>query len=141
MGTPNDMAAMTCPHHREAYNLTELTAQVVAGFVSHNTVAVCELPHLIKVIHDALLGLRTAGSSPLPRMPAVPVGESVTRDYIVCLDDGQRLKTLKRHIRRKYSLSPEDYRARWHLPPDYPMVAPGYAELRSSLAKRGARKR
>ncbi|MDB6106738.1 MAG: Transcriptional regulator [Gammaproteobacteria bacterium] len=126
---------------RAACNLTELTAQVVAGFVSHNTVAVGELPHLIKVIHDALLAVKTAVSTPLPRIPAVPVGESVTRDYIVCLDDGQRLKMLKRHIRRKYSLSPEAYRARWQLPPDYPMVAPGYAELRSSLAKRGAGKR
>jgi predicted transcriptional regulator len=127
--------------NRAACNLTELTAQVVAGFVSHNTVAVGELPHLIKVVHDALLGVKSLASSALTRIPAVPVGESVTRDYIVCLDDGQRLKTLKRHIRRKYSLSPEDYRARWHLPPDYPMVAPGYTELRSSLAKRGARKR
>ena len=126
---------------RAAYNLTELTAQVVAGFVSHNTVAVGELPHLIKIIHDALLGVKAAASTVVPRVPAVPVAESVHRDYIVCLDDGQRLKTLKRHIRRKYSLSPEEYRARWHLPPDYPMVAPGYAELRSSLAKRSARKR
>jgi predicted transcriptional regulator len=126
---------------RAAYNLTELTAQVVAGFVSHNAVAVGDLPHLIKVIHDALLGVKSAASTAVQQVPAVPVAESVTRDYLVCLDDGQRLKTLKRHIRCKYSLSPEEYRARWHLPPDYPMVAPGYAELRSSLAKRGARKR
>ncbi len=66
----------------------------------------------------------------------MPIEESVTRDYIVCLDDGRRLKTLKRYLRRKYSLTPKQYRARWHLPEDYPMVAPGYAELRSALARR-----
>jgi predicted transcriptional regulator len=115
-------------------DLIELTVRIVAGFVAHNTIAAAELPALIRTTHATLSEL---GPDRLrARQPAVPIDESVTRDYIVCLDDGRQLKTLKRYLRRKYSLTPEQYRARWQLPDDYPMVAPGYAELRSSLAKR-----
>jgi predicted transcriptional regulator len=118
-------------------DLIELTARVVAGFVAHNTIAAGEVPALIRAIHAALSELSPERLCSRPHQtPAVPIAESVTRDYIVCLDDGYHLKTLKRYLRRKYSLTPEQYRARWHLPDDYPMVAPGYAELRSSLAKR-----
>jgi MucR family transcriptional regulator, transcriptional regulator of exopolysaccharide biosynthesis len=117
-------------------DLIELTVRVVACFASHNTIAAAELPALIQATHAALSGLSPERCCSRPhKPPAVPVDKSVTRDYIVCLDDGRHLKTLKRYLRRKYSLTPEQYRARWHLPDDYPMVAPGYAELRSSLAR------
>jgi predicted transcriptional regulator len=117
-------------------DLIELTVRVVACFASHNTIAAAELPALIQATHAALSGLSPEPCCSRPhKPPAVPVDKSVTRDYIVCLDDGRHLKTLKRYLRRKYSLTPEQYRARWHLPDDYPMVAPGYAELRSSLAR------
>ena len=118
-------------------DLIELTVRVVAGFVSHNTITAAELPALIRTTYDVLSELSPDRFSLRPQQaPAVPIDESVTRDYIMCLEDGRRLKTLKRYLRRKYSLTPEQYRARWHLPDDYPMVAPGYAELRSSLARR-----
>ena len=118
-------------------DLVELTVRVVAGFVSHNTITAAELPALIRTTYAVLSELSPDRFSSRPQQaPAVPIDESVTRDYIMCLEDGRRLKTLKRYLRRKYSLTPEQYRARWHLPDDYPMVAPGYAELRSSLARR-----
>ncbi len=118
-------------------DLIDMTVRVVAGFVSHNTIAAAELPALIQRTHATLSELCSQPfRSRLDKTPAVPIGESVTRDYIVCLDDGRRLKTLKRYLQRKYALTPEQYRARWRLPDDYPMVAPGYAELRSALARR-----
>ena len=118
-------------------DLIELTVQVVASFVARNTITAAELPALIRTTYAVLSELSANRSCSRQRpAPAVPVDESVTRDYIVCLDDGRRLKTLKRYLRRKYSLTPEQYRARWDLPDDYPMVAPGYAELRSTLARR-----
>jgi predicted transcriptional regulator len=118
-------------------DLIELTARVVAGFVAHNTITAAELPALIRTTYATLAELSPDRFCSRPHQaPAVPIEESVTRDYIVCLDDGRHLKTLKRYLRRKYSLTPQQYRARWHLPDDYPMVAPGYAELRSSLARR-----
>jgi len=118
-------------------DLIELTVRVVTGFVSHNTITAAELPALIRTTYAVLSELSPDRFSSRPQQaPAVPIDESVTRDYIMCLEDGRRLKTLKRYLRRKYSLTPEQYRARWHLPDDYPMVAPGYAELRSSLARR-----
>jgi predicted transcriptional regulator len=118
-------------------DLIELTARVVAGFVAHNTIPAAELPALIRTTYAALAELSPDRFCSRPHQaPAVPIEESVTRDYIVCLEDGRHLKTLKRYLWRKYSLTPQQYRARWHLPDDYPMVAPGYAELRSSLARR-----
>jgi predicted transcriptional regulator len=118
-------------------DLIELTVRVVAGFAAHNTITAAELPALIRTTYAVLSELSPDRfcSQPL-QAPAVPIDESVTRDYIVCLEDGRRLKTLKRYLRRKYSLTPEQYRVRWHLPENYPMVAPGYAQLRSSLARR-----
>jgi predicted transcriptional regulator len=120
-------------------NLTELTAVIVASFVSNNPTTAIELPALISTVHAALLRIDPIRKgSAAGRTPAVPVEESITRDYLVCLNDGQKLRSLKRYLKRKYSLSPEQYRSQWGLPDDYPMVAPAYAELRASIAKRQA---
>jgi predicted transcriptional regulator len=122
-------------------DLIELTVLLVASFVSHNTVTAAELPGLIRSTYAMLTGLTASDTdSQAPRAPAVPIDKSITRDYIVCLDDGRRLKTLRRYLKRKYSLTPDQYRERWGLPDDYPMVAPGYSELRSSLAMRLAKR-
>jgi predicted transcriptional regulator len=122
-------------------DLIELTVSLVASYVSHNEVTAAELPALIKSTHAVLTQLSPNRTSvPGSRVPAVPIDESITRDYIVCLEDGRRLKTLRRHLEQKYSLTPEQYRERWGLPDDYPMVAPGYSQLRSSLAMRLAKK-
>jgi predicted transcriptional regulator len=116
------------------------TATIVAAYVSHNKIAVDQLPALIARVHAALSNV--AGGQPAesaasePLRPAVPVKRSVTADYIVCLEDGKRFKSLKRHLRTQYKMSPEQYRARWGLAPDYPMVAPNYAKTRSQLAKK-----
>ena len=121
--------------------LIELTVSLVATFVSHNVIIAAELPALIRSTYATLTELAASGAdSQAPRVPAVPIDKSVTREYIVCLDDGRRLKTLRRYIKRKYSLTPDQYRERWGLPDDYPMVAPGYSELRASLAMRFAKK-
>jgi predicted transcriptional regulator len=122
-------------------DLIELTVSLVASFVSHNVIIAAELPALIRSTYATLTELAASGAdSQTPRVPAVPIDKSVTREYIVCLDDGRRLKTLRRYIKRKYSLTPDQYRERWGLPDDYPMVAPGYSELRSSLAMRFAKR-
>jgi predicted transcriptional regulator len=122
-------------------DLIELTVSLVASFVSHNAVTAAELPGLIRSTYTTLSELTASHTgSQIPRVPAVPIDKSVTRDYIVCLDDGRRLKTLRRYIKRKYLLTPDQYRERWGLPDDYPMVAPGYSELRSSLAMRFAKR-
>jgi len=117
-------------------NITELTAQVVTGFLKKNPVAVSDLAILINTVRSAL---DTLGKAPEPVQqelkPAVPIRRSITPDYIVCLEDGKKLKMLKRHLRTTYNLSPEDYRAKWGLPRDYPMVAPNYAAKRSAFAK------
>jgi predicted transcriptional regulator len=118
-------------------NLTELTAVIVASFVSNNTLTAVELPALIASTHEALALIDTGPGPPsVDQTPAVPIEDSVTRDYLICLNDGRKLKSLKRYLQRKYSLSPAAYRDLWHLPEDYPMVAPAYAELRSKIAKR-----
>ena len=115
-----------------------LTADVVAAFVGNNSVPATELPDLIAKVHAALLHL----SMPTPVVveevlkPAVPVKKSVTPEFIICLEDGLKFKSLKRHLRTKYNMTPEEYRAKWGLPNDYPMVAPSYAEARSNLAKK-----
>jgi len=114
------------------------SAEIVAAFVGRNPVGVAALPELIRTIHGALNGLSEA-PAPVARerqKPAVPVSRSIQRDYIVCLEDGAQLKMLKRYLRSRFDLSPEDYRRKWGLPPDYPMVAPAYAERRSDFAKR-----
>ena len=116
--------------------LITLTADIVAAHVSNNTVAVSDLPTLISNVHGALAGLDGPGAKPeVVLEPAVPIRNSVKRDYIVCLDDGKKLKMLKRHLMTHYGMTPDDYRAKWGLPADYPMVAPAYAEQRRDLAK------
>ena len=114
-----------------------LTAQIVAAHVSNNSVQHNDLPGLITEVHRALLGLgKPAEPAPVTRPePAVPVKKSITPDYLVCLEDGKKLKMLKRYLRSRYDMSPDDYRRRWGLPPDYPMVAPAYAARRSAFAK------
>ncbi len=119
-------------------DLVALTAQVVAAYVSKNTVAAPELPGLIGDIHGALKraaeGVEMDASPEL--RPAVPVKKSVFPDFIICLEDGKKFKSLKRHLRTHYKLSPDEYRAKWNLAHDYPMVAPNYAAARSQLAKK-----
>ncbi len=114
-----------------------MTADVAAAYVGNNPVAAAQLGELIKTIHASLVALDTpAGTAPGDLIPAVPIKKSVSADHIVCLEDGKKLKMLKRHLRTSYSLSPEQYRAKWGLPPDYPMVAPNYAAQRSAFAKK-----
>ncbi len=116
--------------------LLELTAQVVAAHVSNNSIPVNDLPQLIREIYQTMASVGSADGRMAERPnPAVPVKKSVTPDYIVCLEDGKKLKMLKRHLKTAYDMSPEDYRERWNLPSDYPMVAPNYAKQRSRLAK------
>lgn len=112
-----------------------LTADIVAAHVSNNSVAVSDIPTLIGNVHSALSGLSSPVIATEPLEPAVPIRNSVKRDYIVCLDDGKKLKMLKRHLMTHYGMTPDDYRAKWGLPADYPMVAPAYAEQRRELAK------
>ncbi|MFN4010598.1 MucR family transcriptional regulator [Pannonibacter sp.] len=119
-------------------NLIDLTAEIVSAYVSNNTVAATDLPVLINDIYNALQ--RTSGTQaepePEPLKPAVPVKKSVMPDYIICLEDGKKFKSLKRHLRTHYDMTPEEYREKWDLPTDYPMVAPNYAAARSELAKK-----
>ena len=116
--------------------LIELTADIVSAYVGNNTVATSDLPSLIRSIHSALGGVGTPVVAPAePQMPAVSVKKSLTDDFLICLEDGRKFKSLKRHLRTKYNMSPEDYRAKWGLPKTYPMVAPAYAAARSNLAK------
>ncbi len=114
----------------------DLTASIVSAYVSNNPTSAGEIPALINQIHAALV--RVAGGSPdaapEPAKPAVSVKKSITPDYLVCLEDGKRFKSLKRHLRTQYNMSPEQYREKWGLPADYPMVAPNYAVARSQLA-------
>jgi predicted transcriptional regulator len=118
-------------------NYIELAADIVSAYVSNNSVPASDLPGLINDVHAALLRV-TSGTVPTvteaPK-PAVPVKKSITNDYIVCLEDGKQFKSLKRHLRTQYNMSPEDYREKWGLGADYPMVAPNYAKARSHLAK------
>jgi predicted transcriptional regulator len=118
--------------------LLSLTTEIVASHLSNNTVAVSDIPQLIKLVFATLAnqGLEEEPEQPEKPVPVVPIKKSVMNDYIVCLEDGKKLKMLKRHLKTRYNMTPEDYRRRWGLPDDYPMVAPAYAEQRSSLAKK-----
>ena len=117
--------------------LLTLTADIVAAHVSNNSVAVNDLPTLIQNVHAALNGISGRSSAPEPKPePKVPIRSSIKPDYIVCLEDGKRLKMLKRHLMTHYNLTPDQYRQKWGLSPDYPMVAPNYAEQRRTLAKK-----
>lgn len=115
-----------------------MTAEIVSAYVSANSVAAQDIPGLIKTVHAALR--EVSGDAPdlaeHSQEPAVAIRKSVTPDYIVCLEDGKKFKSLKRHLRTRYGMTPEEYRAKWGLPADYPMVAPNYAKERSNLAKR-----
>ncbi len=114
--------------------LITLTSDIVAAHVSNNSVAVDEVPTLISNIYNALSGLGGTEPEEEKPEPAVPIRSSVKKDYIVCLEDGKKMKMLKRHLKTAYDMTPEEYRARWNLPADYPMVAPAYAEKRRELA-------
>ncbi|MEA2882192.1 MAG: hypothetical protein QOH32_1448 [Bradyrhizobium sp.] len=121
-----------------AKNFIDLTASIVSAYVSNNPTPAAEIPALIGQVHAALLRVSTGRSEPQlePARPAVPVKKSVTAEYLVCLEDGKRFKSLKRHLRSRYNMTPEQYRDKWGLPPDYPMVAPNYAVARSQLARK-----
>jgi len=129
-------------------DLLRLGSDIVSAYVSRNAVAMDAIPDIIRSVHHALEGIARNGA-PVPEerpKPAVSIGRSVQHDFIVCLEDGKKLKMLKRYLRSRYNLSPDDYRKRWGLPPDYPMVAPAYAARRSDFAKqiglgRGVRRR
>jgi predicted transcriptional regulator len=120
----------------EQSELQVLTAKVVAAYVGNNMVAVNDLPTLINNVQAAFRGLGEEKSAPAKteQTPAVPIKKSVTPDYIVCLEDGKKLKMLKRHLKTVYDMTPDEYRAKWSLPPEYPMVAPNYARARSEMA-------
>jgi predicted transcriptional regulator len=119
-------------------NFIDLTASIVSAYLSNNPTPASEIPALISQIHAALLRVSTGRvETPLePTKPAVSVKKSMTPDYLVCLEDGKRFKSLKRHLRSQYNMTPEQYRDKWGLPPDYPMVAPKYAQQRSDFAKK-----
>jgi predicted transcriptional regulator len=118
-------------------NFIALTADIVSAYVSNNSVAASDIPNLINQVHLALL--RVSGGQveiqPEPLKPAISVKKSITPEYLVCLEDGKKFKSLKRHLRTQYNMTPEQYREKWQLGPDYPMVAPNYAAARSQLAK------
>jgi predicted transcriptional regulator len=119
-------------------DMLALSSEIVASYLTNNAVAPSALPELIRSVHTSLSGLGTTAQPPVPAerpRPAVPISRSVNDDYLVCLEDGKRLKMLKRYLRSKYNLSPDEYRRRWGLPPEYPMVAPAYANRRSEFAK------
>ena len=118
-------------------DILRMAVDVVAAYVSNNQLSSAQIPTLISTVFASLTGLDGgAGGGAEPQKPAVSIRRSVTPDYIVCLEDGKRLKTLKRHLRTTYNLTPEEYRAKWKLPPEYPMVAPNYAKRRSEFAKK-----
>ena len=132
----------------ESNEILALTTNIVAAHVSNNSVAVADLPQLIREVHDSLTSVGAGGGrEPERPTPVVPIKKSVPPEHIVCLEDGKKLKMLKRHLKTAYNMSPEEYRERWGLAADYPMVAPNYAKQRSKLAKqiglgtRGRRKK
>ena len=124
--------------NREPQEHLALTTEIVASFVGNNAVAMSDLPALIASVFQALRGTGQAGPEKTAETltPAVPIRKSVQQNFIVCLEDGKKLKMLKRHLATRYNMTPEDYRRRWGLPKDYPMVAPAYAAQRSELARK-----
>ena len=119
-------------------HLIEMVSDIVSAYVAHNPVPVAELPKLIEKVHGILSEIDGSGvvEEKVDLKPAVPVRRSITDDYIVCLEDGKKFKSLKRHLRTRYDMSPDEYREKWGLPSDYPMVAPNYARQRSELARK-----
>jgi predicted transcriptional regulator len=116
--------------------LAGLTSQIVAAYVSRNALPLGDLPALIHSVYQSLVGLGHSGGAVTGQEPAVPIKKSVTPEYIICLEDGKRLKMLKRYLRTRYDMTPEEYRRKWNLPADYPVVAPNYAAQRSAFAKK-----
>ena len=131
------MTDMTSGATASDNDLIDLGADIVCAYVSHNALSVTDLPRLIADVHNALKGLKSNAVVEIVEelKPAVPVRKSVAPDYIICLEDGKKFKSLKRHLRTHYNLSPEEYRDKWSLAADYPMVAPNYSATRSRLAK------
>jgi predicted transcriptional regulator len=121
----------------ERADVIEMTADIVSAYVGANAVAAADLPTLIQSVHRALAGMSGEAqvAEAAPQEPAVSLKRSITPEFLICLEDGRKFKSLKRHLRTKYNMSPEDYRAKWGLAKDYPMVAPNYAKARSDLAK------
>jgi MucR family transcriptional regulator, transcriptional regulator of exopolysaccharide biosynthesis len=132
------MSNLSETHSARADELLKFASDIVAAYVSNNPISVSEIPAMIKSVYATLGGLATGGSGDVPTTlkPAVPVKKSVTPEYIICLEDGKKLKMLKRYLRSRYNLTPEGYRAKWGLPAEYPMVAPNYAAQRSEFAKK-----
>lgn len=121
---------------RDNDDILVLAAEIVTAYVSNHAVEKDALPGVIQTVYQALRGAANKGAQDAVELkPAVPIKKSYTNDYIICLEDGKKLKTLKRYLRSRYDLSPDDYRAKWGLPADYPMVAPSYAKKRSEFAK------
>lgn len=114
----------------------EMTSSIVAAYVSNNSVESTELAVIISRVHEAMLDLQIKGAAAKAQVPAVSVKKSISDDYLICLEDGEKFKSLRRHLRSKYDMSPEEYREKWGLASDYPMVAPSYARQRSELAKK-----
>ena len=128
---------MEAPENDMTETLITLTSDIVAAHVSNNSVGVDDVPALIRNVHEALAGLGSPAASEAPRPdPAVSVRNSVKKDHLVCLEDGKKMKMLKRHLMTEHGMTPAEYRQRWELPSDYPMVAPAYAETRRDLAKK-----
>lgn len=118
--------------------LLRMTTEVVAAYVGNNALTTAQLPEVINAVYSSLKQLdgNAAEGKPEPQKPAVPIRKSIHPDYLICLEDGKKLKMLKRHLRSTYNMTPDEYRAKWALPPDYPMVAPNYAQQRSAFAKK-----
>jgi predicted transcriptional regulator len=120
----------------EQDDLTAMTAEIVSAYLENHQVKMGDLPGLIQTVHSTLSHLSKENGEAMDRViPAVSVKKSITAEYLVCLEDGRKFKSLKRHLRTRYNMTPEEYRSKWGLPPDYPMVAPNYARVRSNLAK------
>ncbi len=122
---------------KDKLEIIEMTTDIVSAYVGNNAVPASDLPNLLQGVHSALAEMALKGDEAHvePQEPAIAVKKSVSPDFIVCLEDGRKFKSLKRHLRSKYDMSPDDYRRKWGLPADYPMVAPNYAKARSALAK------
>ena len=123
------------PQDEQRRELLRLTSTIVGAHVANNPIAVTDVPGLIVTVHQTLATLGPEELAPKPN-PAVPIKQSVTPDYIICLEDGKKQKMLKRHLKAAHSMSPDEYRERWGLPRDYPLVSPNYAKQRSALAKK-----
>src|ERR1700729_1007069 len=136
-GIIEDFAWGNAMNDKSSSNYIELTADIVSAYVSNNAVAAGDISSLISQVHSALLRVSNGQSEVVSESlkPAIAVKKSITPDHLICLEDGKKFKSLKRHLRTQYNMTPEQYREKWGLPPDYPMVAPNYAAARSQLAK------